>query len=84
MSSHECETYQCILRSTSWRNNRVDEHTCIVSHLGNNECLGVAGDCTALQEDVVATFLEKVDYKGQIIIQELDIDTPSGWPPFRF
>ena len=39
MSSHECETYQCILRSTSWRNNRVDEHTCIVSHLGNNECL---------------------------------------------
>jgi hypothetical protein len=45
---------------------------------------GVAGDCTALQEDVVATFLEKVDYKGQIIIQELDIDTQvllSGFRP---
>ena len=39
VSSHEGKTYQCILRSTSWRNNRVDEHTCIISHLGNHEGL---------------------------------------------
>ena len=39
MSSHEGETYQCILWSTCWRDNRVDEHTCIISHLGNHEGL---------------------------------------------
>ena len=39
MSSHEGETYQCILWCTCWRNNRVDEHTCIISHLGNHEGL---------------------------------------------
>ncbi len=39
MSSHQSETYQCVLRSTCWRNHRVDEHTTIVSLLGYKESL---------------------------------------------
>lgn len=39
VSGHQREAYQCILRMTCRRNNRIDEHTFIESHLGHFESL---------------------------------------------
>ena len=39
MSSHEGETYQCVLRSTCWRDDWVDEYATVVSLLGYLESL---------------------------------------------